>query len=94
MSEPVEHPASKLLRQSLEMVGDDRTQCFEELGRAQARIKALEAENKALRDGLRNAEAVLFKARAYRGYEGGPLAEPFAEMAERHARALLAGEAK
>ena len=49
------------------------------------RIEKLEAA-------LREAYTLLWKARLYRGYEGGPLSEPIAEMIERNCREALEGK--
>jgi DNA topoisomerase IB len=51
-------------------------------------------EIERLREALRDVNAVLFQARMYRGYEGGPLAMPFASYAEDRARAALGEEKK
>jgi len=49
------------------------------------RIEKLEAA-------LREAYTLLCEARLYRGYEGGPLSEPIAEMIERNCRNALEGK--
>lgn len=46
-------------------------------------------EIERLRAALRNAHAIIVRAQNYRGYEGGPLFEPFAELVELEARTAL-----
>ena len=57
-------------------------------------IERLRARETRLREALRDVNSVLFQARMYRGYEGGPLATPFASYAEDRARAALEEEEK
>lgn len=40
---------------------------------------------------IADAHTVLMRARAFRGYEGGPLAEPFSEIVERRLREAVDG---
>lgn len=57
-------------------------------------IVMLGQEVERLREALTKTHSELFAAIHYRGYEGGPLSEPSARLAERIARAALAEEEK
>ena len=72
----------------LRLIGEKRLQCtacykfIDTADEAADRIEKLEAA-------LREAYTLLWKGRLYRGYEGGPLSEPIAEMIERNCREAL-----